>query len=110
MFGLFHGLAYLPVVLSCFGPEDTLEQTDDSSSNSDDFSTSPTSTASSAMTPIKDKLSVSVMALDNPAFISDHQVFTIFDKDNRICYYRINRHIQAMKAIAWNQFFIHVLI
>merc|ERR1712071_360183 len=75
VFGLFHGLAYLPIVLSCFGPEDTLEQTDDSSSNGDDFSTSPTSTASSAMTPIKDKLSVSVMALDNPAFISHHQIY-----------------------------------
>jgi len=74
LFGLFHGLVYLPVVLSCFGSEDS--QGDDSSSNSDDLSSSsPTSTASSAMTPVKDKLSVSVMALENPVFISDHQIY-----------------------------------
>lgn len=82
VFGLFHGLAYLPVVLSCLGPDEAGGSGSGAASGSSDsisteFSSSPSSTSSdsSASTPIQKKQSsISALALDNPIFISDIQV------------------------------------
>ena len=78
VFGLFHGLAYLPVVLSCFGPAETAsQQTGSSDSISTEFSSSPSSTSSdsSASTPVQKKHHVTATsALDNPIFIVDPDI------------------------------------
>uniref|UniRef100_A0A0P5P9V2 Patched domain-containing protein n=1 Tax=Daphnia magna TaxID=35525 RepID=A0A0P5P9V2_9CRUS len=82
VFGLFHGLAYLPVVLSCLGPDESGGSGSGAASGSSDsisteFSSSPSSNSSdsSASTPIQKKQSsISALALENPIFISDIQI------------------------------------
>lgn len=79
VFGLFHGLAYLPVVLSCFGPAEIAGSGTSGSidSISTEFS-SATSASSSASTPVqksKKHQQSAASALENPIFIcSDIQV------------------------------------
>ena len=95
VFGLFHGLAYLPVVLSWFGPpEKELMDHADLSTVVDSFHSSPERPSSDASTEDlspatayenrKNKSVVhhgkSMLALDNPAFISDHFQVIKFSK------------------------------
>lgn len=77
VFGLFHGLAYLPVVLSCFGPAETTKTSGSIDSIATEFSLSPSSTSSGSPTfkpaQMSAQKSPSDLALD-PLFVSDIQV------------------------------------